>query len=84
MKKLALALLVSIGFVIISIAQNKQLPQTNISFKTTKHNGVTRCYTMEADSIRRANNSELGTLAENEIWLQKKIVEHKKFLNLDN
>jgi len=84
MKKLALALLVSMGFVIISIAQNKQLPQTNISFKTTKHNGVTRCYTMEADSIRRANNSELGTLAENEIWLQKKIVEHKNKYKNDN
>lgn len=39
--------------------------------------GVVRCHTMEADSVRRAMNPDLPSLAQDEIWLQNKIVEYK-------
>lgn len=39
--------------------------------------GVIRCHTMEADSIRRAQHPELPSLMEDELWLQNKIIEFK-------
>lgn len=40
-------------------------------------NGIIRCHTMEADSIRRSLNPNLPSLLQEEVWLQGKIAEYK-------
>ncbi len=50
----------------------------SVGYKAEKApNGQIRCYTMEADSILRANNPNMPSLAEEEQWLQQKIAEYK-------
>ncbi len=79
MKKIFLTVLTLFVLGTISFSQNKQLPQKNtITHASHVHNGIIRCATMEADSILRAQHPELGTLNQQEAWLQQKIQEHKK------
>ncbi|HIP36448.1 MAG TPA: hypothetical protein EYG85_06305, partial [Crocinitomix sp.] len=78
MKKTILFILSLFVFITISVAQGKALPLKNtISHTSHAHNGVVRCATMEADSLLRAQHPELGTLDQQEAWLQAKIQEHK-------
>lgn len=44
-----------------------------VSFKLHAQQDIIRCYTMEMDSILRANFPELGTHAQFEKWLEEKI-----------
>ena len=60
----------------MAFSQGKQLPAL-IQHKSIEHNGTIRCATMENDSILRAQHPEMGTLEQQEMWLQKKIQEHK-------
>ncbi|MGV6860398.1 MAG: M43 family zinc metalloprotease, partial [Putridiphycobacter sp.] len=77
MKKQLLTTLYFLGLSVVMLAQNKQTPQSNIIHKSIEHNGHIRCATMEADSILRSQHPELGTLEQQEAWLQQKIQEHK-------
>ncbi len=77
MKKLLLSNLLIFGLTVMAFAQTKQLPQSKIIHKSIEHNGHIRCATMEADSILRSQHPELGTLEQQEVWLQQKIKEHK-------
>jgi gliding motility-associated-like protein len=77
MKKLLLSFVATLMLGFITFAQTqKQLP-SKVVHKSIVHNGVIRCATMEADSILRAEHPEMGTLDQNEVWLQQKIAEHK-------
>ncbi|MFT6924282.1 MAG: hypothetical protein ACJA1C_003303 [Crocinitomicaceae bacterium] len=56
----------------------KEIYQDNLVTKSiVGPNGFTRCATMEADAALRANNPGMGTLEQQEAWLQKKIEEYK-------
>ncbi|MEJ6801227.1 MAG: M43 family zinc metalloprotease [Crocinitomicaceae bacterium] len=56
----------------------KEIYQDNLVTKSiVGPNGFTRCATMEADAALRAKNPGMGTLQQQEAWLQKKIEEYK-------
>lgn len=58
--------------------KGSNLDDDQITFKSTVGpNGVIRCHTMEADSIRRSLDPTLPSLFEEEMWLQNKINEYK-------
>ncbi len=63
-------LMVSLCLALVSIFSSRILPGQN---------QLVRCYTMETDSMLRAANPKLGTLAEFESWLQKRIREGHQY-----
>ncbi|MFY7944032.1 MAG: hypothetical protein ACOVNZ_05600, partial [Crocinitomicaceae bacterium] len=55
-------------------AQTNEKKSNDIVYKSkVGPDGRVRCYTMEADSIRRALNPNLPTLQQEENWLQEQI-----------
>ncbi len=66
-----------------SIGQNQQFKDTGISTEPLVYksqvspSGIIRCHTMEADSIRRAQNPNLPSLLQEEVWLQNQIQKYK-------
>lgn len=62
-----------------AVKHEKHVHQNNIIHKSSVGpNGQVRCYTMEADSMRRAADPSLPTLAQEEAWLQQKIEEYQQ------
>lgn len=76
--------LVSLVFVGASFGQTTKVLKSEVTPPSIVYksevgpNGQIRCHTMEADSIRRANDPTLPSLWEEELWLQKKIAEYKQ------
>lgn len=66
-----------------SIAQTQIIKGSNVDLTPIMYksqlgpNGYVRCHTMEADSIRRAQNPNLPSLLQDELWLQNKIKDYK-------
>ena len=64
-------------------AQTEQQPIKHVHDHSIHHksvvgpDGYVRCHTMEMDSVRRANNPNLPTLAQEETALQKQILKYK-------
>ncbi|HIP36358.1 MAG TPA: hypothetical protein EYG85_05855, partial [Crocinitomix sp.] len=75
MKKITF--LFSILLLLMPLFGQNQKTVSSVIHKSISHNGVVRCATMEADSLLRAQHPELGTLDQQEAWLQAKIQEHK-------
>ncbi|NRA12353.1 MAG: zinc metalloprotease, partial [Crocinitomicaceae bacterium] len=56
----------------------KEVYQDNLTYKSVAGpDGHIRCATMEADAALRAANPGMGTLHQQEVWLQQKIEEYK-------
>ncbi|MDG1742466.1 MAG: M43 family zinc metalloprotease [Crocinitomicaceae bacterium] len=62
-----------------SVKNQKELNLVNLNFKSEiGPNGYKRCGTMEAEALLRANNPNMPTLLQDELWLQDKIREYKE------
>lgn len=60
------------------VLKSEVTPPSIVYKSTVGPAGYTRCHTMEADSIRRANDPSLPTLWEEELWIQQKVAELKQ------
>lgn len=83
-RKLSLCLFISFVFVnLSSFGQTEYFKGSGAEISPILYksqispSGFVRCHTMEADSIRRAQDPSLPTLLQEELWLQKKIEEYK-------